>query len=107
MIWPSPRTLLTVLLLVTLSLFCASELVQAAAPSPASMECANLLCDATTGCGTTPPKYAASLVATLVVAPLLGPPSELVTPMAATVPSTPRDRQVLAPAPRSPPAQVV
>ena len=91
------------LLIPALGLLCLGDVVQAALANDESTECASRVCDDQSGCGTTPAR------------PVMLPAAALVAPVVVTVPAAPtlvsraaerpavRDRQVLPPAPRSPP----
>jgi hypothetical protein len=104
MTWPSPRTLVVALLLASLAAFCLSDLVEAAAPSADRMDCASLLCDLGTGCGSTSTKHVGAPVAALIALLPFSAPAPFIMPIAAAVPSTAPGRQVVPRAPRSPPA---
>lgn len=97
------KTMLTVALLTALALFCASDLVLAAAPPVDNGACATQLCDQQSACGA-PTVTAVSLP---VATPAAEPPATVL--VSVTAAPTAREaptlvgRQVIPLAPRSPP----
>jgi hypothetical protein len=103
MIRPSSWTAFVALLIVSLTVSCLSDLVEAAAPSAEHMECGGLLCDAVTGCETTAAKQVVPPVAVLVTARLRAVAAPPTRPVVVVLPPAFHGRQVVPPPPRSPP----
>lgn len=103
MTWPPLRTALVALLLVSLAMFCLSDLARAAAAGPEHAACVSLLCDEASGCGIAATRLVAPPVAAVAspVVPLT--PAPVTTPLLAVTAPTVPERQVVPLGPRSPP----